>query len=88
MYEDTSHRLAPLSTAEARRAVGDLRVSRLLEGFRGRPEADVGALAETVRTVGDLLVDRGEIAEIGANPVLATADGALVLDVLVVLREE
>lgn len=88
LYEDANHRLAPLSTDEARRAIRGLRAARLLTGFRDRPAADLDALAATVKAVGDLLVERDEIAEIDANPVLATADGTAVLDALVVLDEE
>ncbi len=87
VYEDTAHRLAPLSAVEARDALRELRAMRLLEGFRGRPAADVDALAGTVAAIGQLLADRDEIAEIDVNPVLASADGALALDALIVLEE-
>jgi acetyl-CoA synthetase (ADP-forming) len=87
VYEDTSHRLAPVDRAAARRAVEELRASRLLSGFRGRPAADLDALADVVVSVGDLLVDRPEIAEVDVNPVLATSEGAAALDALVVLAE-
>ncbi len=87
VFEDTSHRLAPVGRAEATRAVESLRAARLLEGYRGRDPADVAALADVVVAVGDLLVDRPEIAEVDVNPVLARADGATALDALVVLGE-
>ena len=86
VFEDTSHRLAPLGPRAARSAIDDLRASTLLSGFRGRPAADLDALADVVRCVGDLVVDRDDIAEIDVNPVLATADGAVALDALVVLE--
>lgn len=87
VYEDTAHRLAPLSTAEAREALAELRAMRLLEGFRGRPAADVDALSETVASVGELLTEENDIAEIDVNPVLAGPEGAVALDALIVLRE-
>jgi len=88
VYEDTSHRLAPIDRAEAHSAIEDLTAARLLSGFRGRPPADRDALADAVAAVGDLLVERDGIAEIDVNPVLASADGAVALDALVVLSEE
>lgn len=88
VYEDTSHRIAPISEAEAREAIEDLTAAELLAGYRGREPADVDALAEIVATVGDVIADREEIAEIDVNPVLATADGAVALDALVVLGGE
>jgi acyl-CoA synthetase (NDP forming) len=88
VYEDVAHRLAPLDAAEARDALGELKAMKLLSGYRDHPAADVDALAETVAAVGELLVDNGEIAEIDVNPVLATGEGALALDALVVLEAE
>lgn len=87
VYEDTAHRLAPLSAAEAREALAELKAMKLLRGFRDTPAADVDALAETVATVGDLMVEYDAIAEIDVNPVLASGEGARALDALVVLDE-
>lgn len=87
VYEDTAHRLAPLSASEARDALGELRAMRLLEGYRGRPAADVDALADAVAAVGELLAEREAIAEIDVNPVLAAPTGAIALDGVVVLEE-
>ncbi|NHN61644.1 MULTISPECIES: acetate--CoA ligase family protein [Halorussus] len=88
VYEDTSHRIAPVDRAEAREAVEELTAARLLEGFRGREPADVDALADVVVAVGDLVVEHEAIAEVDVNPVLATGDGAVALDALVVLEGE
>lgn len=88
VYEDTSHRLAPVDRAEARAAVEELTAARLLEGYRGRESADLDALADVVVTVGDLLDEYEAIAEIDVNPVLATAEGVAALDALVVLEDE
>lgn len=87
VFEDTSHRIAPIDVAEARAAIAELQAARLLEGYRGSDPADVAALAEVVATVGDLVTDF-PIAEIDVNPVLASADGAIALDALVVLENE
>lgn len=85
---DVSHRLAPLERAEARSAIDELAGATLLAGYRGRPAADRDALADVVVAVGDLLEARDAIAEVDVNPVLATADGALALDALVLLEED
>lgn len=85
VFEDTSHRLAPVSDREAREMLAELRAAELLRGYRGRPAADLDALAGVVQAVGDLLDARDEIREIDANPVLATSDAAVALDALVVV---
>lgn len=88
VYEDTAHRLAPLSPRQARDALDELQAMQLLTGYRDRPAADVEALAEAVAAVGELLAQRDAIAEIDVNPVLATATGAVALDALVVLEAD
>ena len=87
VFEDTSHRVAPIDAAEARGAIEELQAARLLEGYRGSDPADVAALAEVIATVGDLVIEY-PIAELDVNPVLASPDGAVALDALVVLESE
>jgi len=86
IFEDTSHRIAPIDHAEARSAIEELRAAELLHGYRGREPADVDALAAAVVAVGDLVTDY-PIAELDVNPLLATTDGIIALDALVVLED-
>ncbi|WP_435182511.1 acetate--CoA ligase family protein [Halobellus sp. EA9] len=87
VFEDTSHRIAPIDRAEARSAIEELRAVELLRGYRGSEPADVDALAEAVAAVGDLVTDH-PIAELDVNPVLAGTDGVMTLDALVVLEDQ
>lgn len=87
VFEDTSHRLAPLSSTEARSAIEELQSVVLLEGYRGRSPADIDAIAETVSAVGDLIAEHEAIAEIDVNPLLAAEDGVIALDALITLVE-
>lgn len=86
IFEDTSHRIAPIDAAEARSAIEELQSAPLLSGYRGSDPADLDALAEAIATVGDLVTEQ-PIAELDVNPVLATTDGVMALDALVVLEE-
>jgi len=86
IFADTSHRIAPIDRPEARSAVEELRASELLYGHRGRDPADIDALAAAIVAVGDLVAEH-PIAELDVNPLLATADGVLALDALVVLED-
>jgi acetyltransferase len=65
--------------------IGELRAHRLLEGPRGRPPADLGALARVIAGVSRLVAERAEIAELDLNPVFALPAGAAVADARVVL---
>jgi acetyltransferase len=81
LLKDTSWRLAPLDDDEAREAIRSIRTFPVLDGFRGRPRADVAALAAVLRAVGDLLASDPRISEIDLNPVLAYEHGAIAVDV-------
>jgi acyl-CoA synthetase (NDP forming) len=86
IFEDTSHRIAPIDGGEARTMIEELQSAPLLSGYRGSDPADLDALAEVIAAVGEL-VDEYPIAELDVNPVLATTDGVMALDALVVLEE-
>lgn len=60
--------------------IRDLATFPLLDGYRGRPRADVASLREVVLRVGALAEDLPEIAELDLNPVLVGVDGAQVVD--------
>ncbi len=87
LVQDTSHRIAPISTAEALEMTHDLEASPLFDGYRGSPAVDREAVAEAIVAVGDLLVDRESITEVEVNPLLVRADDAVALDALVTLED-
>ncbi len=80
--------LAPFETDTARALLEELRISRLLAGFRGQSPADIEAvIAQLVRfshmvsTLGD------SIAEIDVNPMICSASCAVAADCLVVPKK-
>ena len=77
---DHATRLAPLTDIEARDMVTGLRGSALLGGYRGSPAVDLDGLVQVLHRVSRLAEDMPEIAELDCNPVIATADGVLVVD--------
>ncbi len=80
LLADRAFRVPPIDRAEAARMIGELRCAPLLHGYRGRPEADVGALADLVVRVGRLMDDQPDIAELDLNPVIVTPDGVAAVD--------
>ncbi len=72
--------LVPLSMREARELVGSLRLSPLLEGYRGAPAADLEALAEFLCRLALLAEDLPEVAEMDLNPILAGPAGPVAVD--------
>ncbi|HTT86373.1 MAG TPA: acetate--CoA ligase family protein, partial [Acidimicrobiales bacterium] len=77
---DYATRLAPLTDLDAREMVLDLRSARLLTGFRGSVPMDVEALIDVVLRLGRLAEDLPEVVEADCNPVMATPQGAVVVD--------
>ncbi len=86
--DDVAIRLAPIGPDEAAAMLDDLRGAPLLDGVRGHPGVDRAAIVELIVGLARLGVDRTDIAEVDLNPVIASSDGALAVDALVVLRGE
>ena len=78
--------LPPLNTPLAHDMIAATRVAKLLQGYRDRPAADLDAIADVLRRLGQMASDLGEIAELDINPLLADHDGAMALDARVVIR--
>ncbi len=88
LLKDSSLRLPPLSHEEALKMIQETRGARLLEGFRGRPPADVDALADALVRLSQLAVDLGDlVAALDVNPlmVLPGGQGVRAVDALVEL---
>lgn len=88
VLEDVVFRAAPLTRGDAEVMLRELRGSRILEGVRGRPAADVQSVIEVLLAVSRLSVDAaGELAELDINPLLVLPEGhgASAVDALVVL---
>ncbi|ELY50908.1 acetate--CoA ligase family protein [Natronolimnohabitans innermongolicus] len=88
VLQDTSHRIAPVSTAEAVEMTRELEASPLFDGYRGSPAVDREAVAEAIVAVGDVLDEHESIREIEINPLLAESDRAVALDALVSLDDD
>jgi acetyltransferase len=72
--------LPPLNVPLARALVSRTRVSRLLEGWRDTPPADLDAVCATLMAVSQLLADIPELAELDINPLIVNHEGAMALD--------
>ena len=87
VLDDVAIRLAPITTSEAQAMLAELRGARILDGIRGRPAVDREAVADLLAGLSRLVVDRPDIDEVDLNPVIASPDGAVAVDALVVLRD-
>ena len=86
ILRDTASRLAPFDEATARDMLDELRCRAVLNGVRGAPALDVGAVARVLATLSQLAWhNRDRIAEIDINPLFALPGGAVAADALVVM---
>jgi acetyltransferase len=86
---DVAIRIPPISAAEARRALENLKGARVFSGVRGALPADIDALAEIAAQLSWLAHDLGDdVAELDLNPVvvLPSGQGAFAVDALLVAR--
>ena len=77
---DIQVRIAPLGPREADGMLRDLKTFPLLDGYRGRPRADLDSVRDLVMRVGALVAAHPAVAELDLNPVIATPEGALVVN--------
>lgn len=76
VMRDVALRRCPFSAAEAERMILSLRGAPLLQGARGRPKADVPALARMLSNLSVFAVGAGpRLASVDLNPVLVMPEG-------------
>src|SRR5262249_26828839 len=85
--KDRTCRIAPFGPATAMEMVDELRYSAILRGWRGRPPAHIGALADALARLSAFAWEyRDAVTEVDINPLIVTAHGAIAADALVVGR--
>jgi acyl-CoA synthetase (NDP forming)/RimJ/RimL family protein N-acetyltransferase len=87
LVDDRRFLLAPVGPDRAATAIAELRLARLLDGYRGRPPVSRPALARLVSRVAALVDDLPEVAEIDLNPVLGRGEELVVVDAKIRLAE-
>lgn len=76
LYQDACFRLAPVSVAEARRALMSLRGSKAFAGFRTQKAADIDAVAQAAATLSAYFATRSDrIGSLEINPLRALPPG-------------
>jgi acetyltransferase len=80
---DVAFAVAPVSSYQAAATIRSIRSFRLLEAFRGERAVALSSLVDLLTALSQLAVDLPEVAEVDLNPVIANANGAAVVDILV-----
>ena len=77
----SASRLTPLTDRDAHNMVHELRTFPLLDGYRGAPRADLVAVEQALLRISAMMEAHHEIAELDCNPLVASPDGAVAVDV-------
>jgi acetate---CoA ligase (ADP-forming) len=89
IYKDASTRLAPVSEAEARQMIDEVKGLATIRGYRNLPLGDVGALAGAIAVFSTLAHKAfADVLEAEINPLLVkrAGEGVVAVDGLVVLE--
>lgn len=84
VMDDTSMRLAPVTTLEAEEMTQELQAYDVLRGVRGEQTPDVESLVELIKQFSEIVAINDQLAEIDLNPVIVDEDGAHIVDALFV----
>ncbi|UPK20584.1 acetate--CoA ligase family protein [Bradyrhizobium sp. 131] len=82
--------MLPATRNDVEKALSGLKLYRLLEGYRGRPKADVQAAIDAIAAIAEFVQNNpGEIEELDVNPLIICAEGkgAWIADTLLVIGE-
>jgi len=80
LWKDVVFRVAPLRDVDAEAMIAQIRGRALLEGFRGGPTVDKGALTDALLRVSAMVEAHPRIVEIDINPLMALPHGAIAVD--------
>lgn len=84
IFEDIALRIAPINQIEAHRMIRETRISRVLEGARGRTSLDVDALAYAIASLSTKIADPdGVLQEVEINPLFVREQGVMAGDCVV-----
>jgi acetyltransferase len=88
VFRDRALGLPPLNEALARHMLESLKSWPLLQGYRGKPGANINRLIEIIMRFSYLVADYPEIKELDINPLLVTPEDVIALDARVVIDRE
>ena len=80
VVHDSSLELPPLNQLLARQLMARTRIWQLLQGYRGKPPANIEAVVRVLIHLGQLASDHPEIRELDINPFLVDSAGVIALD--------
>lgn len=87
LLEDVSFRIAPITEYDAREQIHEIKGFPILDGYRGKPKADIDAIVSTLLKISDLVTKHEEINEMDLNPIFIYEKGLLCVDARIILKK-
>ena len=87
LLEDVSFRIAPITEYDAREQIHEIKGFPILDGYRGKPKADIDAIVNVLLKISDLVTEHGEINEMDLNPVFIYEKGLICVDARIILKK-
>ncbi|MFX1495334.1 MAG: acetate--CoA ligase family protein [Promethearchaeota archaeon] len=87
LLEDVSFRIAPITEYDAKEMIHEIKGFPILDGYRGKPKADLNAIVETLLKISELVTKYEEINEMDLNPVFIYDKGLICVDARLILKK-
>lgn len=87
LLEDTTSLVIPATRTEIANEISGLKLFKLLDGFRGKPKADMEALLDAIEAVQNYCLKTPNLIELDINPLMALEEGAIAVDALIKLEK-
>src|SRR3990170_8253217 len=89
VMKDVAFAAAPLTLSEADTMLSSLKAAQVLQGVRGRPPLDRARLCQMLVNVSRLAAAAGpRLSGLDLNPVMAGPEGAVAVDLLMVIKND
>ena len=86
VLRDVTFRIAPVTEADAREMITEVKGYPLLRGYRNIPPADTDAIADILLKTSKLVTENPEIKELDLNPIIVYEKGAKTVDARIILE--
>lgn len=89
VLRDAHNLLLPTTEGAIRKTLQELRIAKILQGYRGQPAADLDALVRAIHQIAEFAcANAAQLLEMDVNPLFAGTAGAVAVDALVRLEAD
>ena len=89
IFRDVAFRMLPITTADAKSMLDELKGAKMLKGFRGSAPIDIDMLSKALVQIGKLGVDNAShFDSIDFNPIVVYPKSYAVVDAKIILRQQ